>query len=145
MHAIRKEANKTPFFTNRLGEDFFYYNNYNVLMFSPKIKSIAHKILIHLFAPDFRQIYRRIIEVRSAQHRIAHLLRTVTPADLQEARLCHIADRMEELQRLLYLLTAKGVTRHANLRKLNTSLNRIHTQLDLIEKELLRLTRYTRQ
>ncbi len=111
-------------------------------MFSPRIKQLVFKLLLILFVPDRLAVYRRHVETRMAQEVMRYLSRAVTPADLQEARLAHLAERMGDLQQAICRLIEKGFTREEIAGQLDVPLQRVQRQLDLIEREIYRMTRY---
>ncbi len=113
-------------------------------MFPPRTKRFILKLLVSVFVSDIRTIYRQYLKTRIVSKKMKHLLRTVTPANIQEAQLQLIAERIGEQQKLIYLLCEKGFQNNMDVRNVDLSARKIQKQLDSIERELLQLLRYTK-
>ncbi len=97
---------------------------------------------MHIFTPDIRKIHRRNYKQHLRQQSMGHLLQTVTPIDVQKAKLAHIIEQMNDLQKLICTLSSHGLDSDEIAYNLNISASKIHKHLKRIERELHRINRH---
>lgn len=83
-------------------------------MLPPTVKQFFFKLLISIFVHDYKY----------------------------DKELVRISERMSDLQKLIYQLRKKGLSDEAISRKLNLPLHKIQKHLDLVELDILQISRY---
>uniref|UniRef100_UPI003AF16699 hypothetical protein n=3 Tax=Barnesiella intestinihominis TaxID=487174 RepID=UPI003AF16699 len=108
-------------------------------------RSVPHiffKLLISIFVHDYKNVLRQYRQAYTTQRQMEQYLRVITPEDLYDKELVRISERMSDLQKLIYQLRKKGLSDEAISRKLNLPLHKIQKHLDLVELDILQISRY---
>ena len=108
-------------------------------MLPPTVKQFFFKLLISIFVHDYKNVLR---QAYTTQRQMKQYLRVITPEDLYDKELVRISERMSDLQKLIYQLRKKGLSDEAISRKLNLPLHKIQKHLDLVELDILQISRY---
>ncbi len=111
-------------------------------MFSSKLKSLILKALLYIFVSDSHKLYHQRLETKLTQQQMEHLLRAISSAELLEAQLHPIAERMENLQKSIRTLCAQGLSDETITKRLNRSVQKIQKNLNGIEEEIHALFRH---
>ena len=106
-------------------------------MLPPTVKQFFFKLLISIFVHDYKNVLRQYRQAYTTQRQMKQYLRVITPEDLYDKELVRISERMSDLQKLIYQLRKKGISR-----KLNLPLHKIQKHLDLVELDILQISRY---
>ena len=105
-------------------------------MLPPTVKQFFFKLLISIFVHDYKNVLRQYRQAYTTQRQMEQYLRVITPEDLYDK------ERMSDLQKLIYQLRKKGLSDEAISRKLNLPLHKIQKHLDLVELDILQISRY---
>ena len=111
-------------------------------MLPPTVKQFFFKLLISIFVHDYKNVLRQYLQAYTTQRQMKQYLRVITPEDLYDKELVRISERMSDLQKLIYQLRKKGLSDEAISRKLNLPLHKIQKHLDLVELDILQISRY---
>lgn len=111
-------------------------------MLPPTVKQFFFKLLISIFVHDYKNVLRQYRQAYTTQRQMKQYLRVITPEDLYDKELVRISERMSDLQKLIYQLRKKGLSDEAISRKLNLPLHKIQKHLNLVELDILQISRY---
>ncbi len=111
-------------------------------MLPPTVKQFFFKLLISIFVHDYKNVLRQYRQAYTTQRQMEQYLRVITPEDLYDKELVRISERMSDLQKLIYQLRKKGLSDEAISRKLNLPLHKKQKHLDLVELDILQISRY---
>ena len=112
-------------------------------MLSPRLKPFFFKILLSIFVHDYKNIVKLYRQSCATRSEMEPYLRAVTAEDLYDQELLLIAEKMDDLQRLVCQLREKGFSDEDISEKLNVPLYRIQKRLNLVEAYLLQILQYT--
>ena len=91
-------------------------------MLPPTVKQFFFKLLISIFVHDYKNVLRQYRQAYTTQRQMEQYLRVITPEDLYDKELVRISERIS--------------------RKLNLPLHKIQKHLDLVELDILQISRY---
>ena len=111
-------------------------------MLPPTVKQFFFKLLISIFVHDYKNVLRQYRQAYTTQRQMEQYFSVFTAEDLYDKELVRISERMSDLQFLIYLLRKKGLSDEAISRKLNLPLHKIQKHLDLVELDILQISRY---
>ena len=89
-------------------------------MLPPTVKQFFFKLLISIFVHDYKNVLRQYRQAYTTQRQMEQYLRVITPEDLYD----------------------KELSDEAISRKLNLPLHKIQKHLDLVELDILQISRY---
>ena len=107
-------------------------------MLPPTVKQFFFKLLISIFVHYYKNVLRQYRQAYTTQRQMEQYL----SEDLYDKELVRISERMSDLQKLIYQLRKKGLSDEAISRKLNLPLHKIQKHLDLVELDILQISRY---